>query len=139
MISKRAAAPYPPSNTAPAPTLLVVDRDVDVANQLASRLRGTGIRILRASTGMQGYWLAISKAPQAIVTDLGMSNGGGADMLECLKDSAETESIPVVVHTAQAYPGMQRHLERLGASAIVTKTPQLDNLMGILGQLLAAA
>jgi CheY-like chemotaxis protein len=42
-------------------------------------------------------------------------------MLECLKDSPETQDIPVIVHTAQKYPGMQRHLERLGASEVVDK------------------
>ncbi len=111
------ATPVPPSHY----TVLVVDQDPEAADRVIAALRGAGVRVLRATTGMQGYLLAISKDPDAIVTELGMANGGGADMLECLKDSPETQDIPVIVHTAQNYPGMRLHLERLGACAVIDK------------------
>ncbi|MBC8354275.1 MAG: response regulator [Planctomycetes bacterium] len=103
-------------------TVLVVDKDGAVADQVTNGLEGAGVRVLRASTGMQGYWLAISKDPDLIVTELGMPNGVGADMLECLKDAPQTQDIPVIVHTAQDYPGMRHHLEQLGAVAVVDKS-----------------
>lgn len=110
-------------------TVLVVDQDPGAADQITKALRGAGVRVLRAATGMQGYLLAISKDPDAIVTELGTANGGGADMLECLKESRQTRNIPVIVHTAQNYPGMRRHLERLGASAVIDKA---EHRMGYL-------
>lgn len=119
-------------------TVLVVDQDRTASDQVTTRLLRAGVRVLRASTGMQGYWLAISKEPDAIVTELGVANGGGADMLECLKDTPQTQHIPVIVHTAQNYPGMRRHLERLGASAVVDKAGQPDgDLLGVVKRLLA--
>ncbi len=114
------ATPVPPCHY----SVLVVDQDSAAADRVIQALKDAGVRVLRASTGMQGYLLAISKAPDAIVTELGMANGGGADMLECLKDSPETQDIPVIVHTAQNYPGMRLHLERLGASAVIDKSEQ---------------
>lgn len=119
-------------------TVLVVDQDPAAADQVTKGLQTAGVRVLRAATGMQGYLLAISKEPDAIVTELGLANGGGADMLECLKDTPQTQNIPVIVHTAQNYPGMRRHLERLGASAIVDKTEQpVGDLLGVVQRLLA--
>lgn len=89
---------------------------------------------------MQGYWLAISKVPDVIVTELGMANGGGADMLECLKDSPQTRDIPVIVYTSQNYPGMLHHLGRLGASAVIGKAEQRTaNLLQLVEGLLATA
>ncbi|MDA1049999.1 MAG: response regulator [Planctomycetota bacterium] len=102
-------------------TVLVVDQDPATGDQVTKELEGAGVRVLRASTGMQGYWLAISKDPDVIVTELGMPNGGRADLVECLKDAPQTRNIPIIVHTAQNYPGMLYHLERLGAVAVVNK------------------
>ena len=127
--------PIPPRHY----TVLVVGQDPIDADQISKALKAAGVRVLRASTGMQGYWTAISKAPDAIVTELGLANGGGADMLECLKDTAQTQDIPVIVHTAQNYPGMRQHLERLGASAVVDKTKhRAPHLLAIVERLLAA-
>ena len=119
-------------------TVLVVDQDPAAADQVTKGLQRAGVRVLRASTGMQGYWLAISKEPDAIVTELGVANGGGADMLECLKDTPQTQNIPVIVHTAQNYPGMHRHLERLGAAAVVNKAERpVGDLLGVVERVLA--
>ncbi|MEO8499213.1 MAG: hypothetical protein ABI614_29460, partial [Planctomycetota bacterium] len=62
-------------------TVLVVDHDPAAAEQVTKELQSAGVRVLRAATGMQGYLLAISKEPDAIVTELGSANGGGADLL----------------------------------------------------------
>ncbi len=67
--------------------VLVVDQDAKAIDQVSKQPEGAGVRVLQANTGMQGYWLAISKDPDAIITELGLPNGGGADMLECLKDN----------------------------------------------------
>jgi CheY-like chemotaxis protein len=118
--------------------VLVVDQDPAASEQVTKRLQRAGVRVLRASTGMQGYLLAISKAPDAVVTELGVPNGGGADMLECLKDTPETQHIPVIVHTAQNYPGMRNHLKRLGASAVVDKADhRAGDLLELVERLLA--
>ena len=121
-------------------TVLVVDQDPNAGDQVSKALKAPGVRILRAATGMQGYWLAISKEPDAIVTELGMANGGGADMLECLKDSPQTRDIPVIVHTSQNYPGMRHHLERLGASVVIEKADHRSaNLLHLIEGLLTSA
>ncbi|MCA9120564.1 MAG: response regulator [Planctomycetaceae bacterium] len=128
--------PLPPRHF----TVLVVDHDPTSADQISQALKAPGVRILRAATGMQGYWLAISKTPDAIITELGMANGGGADMLECLKDSPETRGIPVIVNTSQNYPGMRHHLERLGAAAVIDKAEQrVADLLQLVETLLASA
>ena len=119
--------------------VLVVDQDTEATDQVSRDLEGAGVRVLRANTGMQGYWLAISKDPDAIITELGMPNGGGADMLECLKDNPLTQDIPVIVRTSQSYPSMAAHLQRLGAVTVVDKAEdRVAHVIEILQDLLQA-
>lgn len=120
-------------------TVLVVDRDIEATDQVSKDLEGAGVRTLRANNAMQGYWLAISKDPQAIITDLCMPHGGGVDMLEALKDNPRTRDIPVVVRTDQSYPGMTVQLQRLGVAAVITKTEdRVGEVLDLVQELLAS-
>ncbi len=131
----------PPANVFPTGgrSLLVVDRDESISQSISKAFAGANVRVVHASTGMQGYWLAISERPDLIVTELGMPNGSGGEMLQCLKSDAHTKDIPVVVLTGQTYPGMRAHLERVGASAVLAKPLQADQLVHLVRQLLADA
>lgn len=78
---------------------------------------------------MQGLWLAANEKPDAIVLDLGMPMGSGEEILGCLKRNSQTADIPVIVLTGQQDPGLQRHLERLGADRFLTKPTSAEKLL----------
>jgi CheY-like chemotaxis protein len=118
------------------PSLLVVDRDESVGEKISAVFSDSSVRIVQARTGMQGYWLALNERPSLIVTDLGMPNGSGGEVLQCLKSDAHTKDIPIVVLTGQSYPGMHQHLERVGAAAVLDKPLQATQLIETVSQLL---
>ena len=118
-------------------TILVIDADPLIGDNLAQHFGTTDVQVLVAQTGTQGYWLALSQQPKAVVTDLSMRNESGLQMLECLKDNSHTEQIPIVVLTGQEYPGMHQHLEGLGAAAVLRKPQPADHLGSIIQQVMA--
>ena len=100
-------------------TILVIEKNSLLSEELTRHFGEALIHVLATQNGTQGYWLALSEQPDAVVTELSMTNTGGGRMLECLKDNSHTEQIPVVVVADQDYPGMQYHLESLGAAAVL--------------------
>lgn len=118
-------------------TILVVDKDPLLPRELARHFGKADIHVLAAQNGTQGYWLALSKQPDAVVTELSMTIAGGGRMLECLKDNSHTEQIPVVVLADQDYPGMQHHLASLGAAAVLPKPQAVGHVVSVIEQLLA--
>lgn len=119
-------------------TILVIDSDPLLPEELARHPSEADFQVLAAQNGMQGYWLALSEQPVAVVTELSMTNAGGVPMLECLKDNSHTEQIPVVVLADQDYPGMQHHLAGLGAAAVLPKPHAVAQVVSAIEQVLAS-
>ncbi len=96
--------------------ILCINQNPEVADAIEDGLSDLPVDVLRARDGMQGYWLAISRSPALIVTDLQMTNGEGGEIIESLKKNPQTCDIPVIVSTSHDYPGLRRHAERMGAT-----------------------
>ena len=112
-----------------APTVLCVDDDPNISEAIGRRLLRLGIRVLRAYDGMQGCWLAVTEKPDVIVLDVAMPNGNGVEILECLKRNEQTATIPVVVLTGKAEPGLCRRMQKLGAVQYLSKPIPFDELL----------
>jgi CheY-like chemotaxis protein len=120
-----------PERAAPCrtPTVLCIDDDPQVAEVIQDRLDAYEVRLLRAFFGTHGIWMAATQKPDVIITDLRMPQGDGATVIECLKRNAQTAAIPIIVLTALHEPGLQRHLERIGASSYLTKPIHFNDLL----------
>lgn len=127
----------------PAPKVLVVDDDPQVTEALCIRLQASGFDTLRASNGMQGFWLTVKDGPDAIITDYTMPEGSGERFLARLKESAATKNIPVIVLTGRNFNGGTDHglrrdlVVRMGAVALFTKPCEFQDLLTELGRHLA--
>lgn len=115
------------------PTVLVVDDDPDVSKAIKIRLRPYGVEVLRAFSGMQGYWTALKERPDAVVIDFKMPEGYGNYLLGKLRTHTLTKSIPVIVLTGQRIGkdkdfALERELISLGASAFLTKPLDFESL-----------
>ena len=121
-----------PERAAPCrtPTVLCIDDDPQVSEVIQDRLEAYEVRLLRAFFGTQGIWMAVRQKPDVIITDLRMPKGDGTTVIECLKRNAQTAAIPIIVLTALHEPGLQRHLERIGASSYLTKPIHFNDLLG---------
>jgi CheY-like chemotaxis protein len=111
------------------PTILCIDDDPHVSEVIQDRLEAYEAKLLRAFFGAQGIWMAVTEKPDVIITDLRMPQGDGATVIECLKRNRQTAAIPVIVLTALHEPGLQRELERIGASTYLAKPIHFNDLL----------
>lgn len=119
-------------------TILVIEKDTLLTEELTRHFGEAEIQVKAAQNGTQGYWLALSEQPDAVVTELSMTNSRGGRMLECLKDNSHTEQIPVVVVADQDYPGMQSHLTGLGAAAVLPMPQAIGQVASAVEQVLSS-
>jgi CheY-like chemotaxis protein len=127
---KAVEAPLP-AQAAPAPSaatrVLLVDDDPLVLSFVASDLERYGLKVIKASNGAQGFWLALKEQPAAVITDYDMQQGNGHYLLCRLKSTPATQHIPVVVYTGRPLTvgqqaALQRDLRGRGeAAAFLTK------------------
>ena len=112
------------------PTVLCIDDDPHVSEVIQDLLAAYEVKLLRAFFGTQGIWMAVRHKPDVILTDLRMPQGDGVTVIECLKQNVQTAAIPIIVLTALHEPGLQRQLERIGASSYLTKPIHFNDLLG---------
>jgi DNA-binding response OmpR family regulator len=116
------------SHRADWPTLLTIDDDQQIAESLAARLSAYEIHLLHAGHGMHGFWLAMTKRPDLIVTDVRMPQGAGDYIVQCLRNNSETRNIPVIVLTGLRDPQLEAQMRRLGVNDYFTKPVPFDQL-----------
>lgn len=108
--------------------ILCVDDDDDLTRIIKARLLRFRVEVSRAANGKDGLKLAHSHRPDAIITDLGMSNGDGEYLLGRLKKRPSTASIPVIVISGVDDPERKSSVYKLGASAILHKPLDFETL-----------
>jgi two-component system KDP operon response regulator KdpE len=83
----------------PAPlTILVIDDEPQIHRFLGPALEASGYAPLRADTGREGLRLAASRAPAAILLDLGLPDMDGKELLARLRGFS---AVPVIVVSAR--------------------------------------
>ena len=106
-------------------TVLVVDDDPKAVELVAVRLAAIGASVLRAHGGQEAIELARSELPGLIVLDLMMPSVNGFDVVEALRERAETARIPVIVVTAKRVTE-QDHQRLGGAVTAIMEKGQFD-------------
>lgn len=88
------------TNPNKAQKILIIDDDATDRYVVKQLLAKTSLQILEATNGQEGLVLADREQPNAILLDLKMPEMSGFDVLERLKSSASTQSIPVILHSS---------------------------------------
>jgi len=78
-------------------TVLVIDRDPEVADLIEAYLVKRGYDVVKAHTADEALAVALKIRPRAITLDVILDEGDGFDLLHRLKEHDETKDIPVVV------------------------------------------
>ena len=102
-------------------TVLVVDDDPKAVELVAVRLAAIGASVLRAHGGQEAIELARTKLPGLIVLDLMMPSVNGFDVVEALRERAETARIPIIVVTAKRITEDDHHRLDGSVTAIMEK------------------
>ena len=82
-------------------TILIVDDEQDIIELIKYNLKNEGYSILTAQTGEQAIKIARQSRPDLIVLDLMLPGIDGLEVTKYLKNSGQTQDIPIVMLTAK--------------------------------------
>ncbi len=118
-----------------AGTVLVIDRDEEVADLVGTYLEQRGYDVVKAHTASQALAVAEAVKPALITLDVMLDAGDGFELLQHLKENPATSTIPVVVLSIVTDEG--RSL-RLGAADYLEKPIDKSRLMKLIDDLIGA-
>ena len=117
------------------PRILLVDDNPVALKSLALSLQKYHVEVIQASSGMQGFWLALRSQPDLVITDYNMEQGSGHYLLSRIKSNPSIKHIPVIIFTGEAVAERELHpierdLRGRGqAAAFITKAHSTTALM----------
>jgi len=108
-------------NTSQGKTILIVEDDEAVRENLALTLELHGFRVFAAADGNQGLEAAQREGPTLIISDISMPGLNGFQLLEKLQEDELLRSIPVIMLTARVEREDIRRGMELGAADFISK------------------
>ena len=120
--------------------ILVVEDDLATCQMLTETLQRAGLRVLVTANGRQALTLAKDESPDLILLDLKLPRMDGYTILQMLKSTPTTRSIPVVIMTGSVVLDEARRQEfiAMGASSFLPKPFDVKTLMAQVETLLKA-
>ncbi len=109
-------------------TILIIEDNCDILENLAEYLELVGFKTLQAHTGKQGVELFTKYIPDLIICDIMMSEMNGYEVLKLLMDHVETNEIPFIFSTSTVEKKDIEEALIIGADNLITKPYQLEDL-----------
>jgi PAS domain S-box-containing protein len=112
-------------------SVLIVEDDEPTRKLLSVGLRNHGFEPIEAADGEAGLDIASRQFPDLILLDLNLPGAHGLEVLQLLKHTPATASIPVIVVTgdAELRLGARARVLALGAADFVTKPFEMKTLI----------
>jgi CheY-like chemotaxis protein len=96
------------------------DSDIRTVAGMALEMVG-GLNILACESGAQALEMVAGFAPQLVLLDVMMPGMNGPEVLQALRQRADTAAIPVIFLTAKVQEGEIAKLRALGALDVIAK------------------
>lgn len=109
--------------------ILIIEDDPQTRENLATILEMEGFQTLTAEDGRAGLRLAREALPDLVLCDVMMPEMDGYAVLEALRASPETVSLPFIFLTAKGDRRDQRAGMNLGADDYLSKPATADELL----------
>lgn len=110
-------------------TILVVEDEIDLRENIVEILSTNGYDVIQAEDGQDGLQQLRESAPELVICDLMMPNMNGYDMLTAMRKIPGMDTIPFIFLTAIAERSSFRQGMELGADDYVTKPFTYSELM----------
>lgn len=117
-------------------TILVIDDETALRENLCELLRFEDFRTLQAGGGAAGLEYARAHQPDLIICDIMMPDLDGFAVLEALREGADTSHIPVILLTAKTEKSAVQQGVALGANAFVKKPFTGEEILGAIRDVL---
>lgn len=105
--------------------ILVVDDDASHRTLLCDALQEMGYRTAEASNGREALEFLDGEMPDGVLLDLRMPVMSGWGLLDLLKKSPRTKSLPIIIISAY---GFEWEAELVGASGYISKPVDIQNV-----------
>ena len=119
--------------------ILLVDDYPDALEIWGLYLRSLGYDVVTAANGLDAVDLAHREHPDVIVLDLELPGITGFEAAVRLRESADTNSIPLIAATGYSHPRQLDHARDCGFDAIVVKPCDPATLAAEIERVLEAA
>src|SRR5713101_3964980 len=123
-----------PDSNPPRPVILIIDDNPDQLEILLSAFRDR-YKVLSALDGLDGYALACSEHPSAIILDIAMPLVDGWTVLRKIRANQTTKNIPVVILTALEPDAVRPEARSLGVSTVLRKPTPTKELEAVIRQI----
>jgi two-component system, OmpR family, KDP operon response regulator KdpE len=110
--------PASPTDTAPAPLILIIDDEEQIRRLLRITLEASNYRVCEAANGKDGITQAAMMRPELVLLDMGLPDVEGADVLRSLRGWS---AVPVIVLSVRNGEQVQAMMLDAGADDYVTK------------------
>lgn len=110
-------------------TILVVDDDKQIRDLLSDTLQYAGYTVVAAADGLTGIQLAEKYTPDLIVSDVHMPHLDGFQMLDTIRTTPKTRTIPVIFLTAENNAPSMRKGMLAGAEDYLAKPVSPHDLL----------
>lgn len=122
-----------PSERSPAPLrVLLVDDSLDTIQVLGWLLTAKGLHVREVASVPQALDAAHAELPDVIITDIGMPELDGYDLLRLLRADQRLHGIPVVAATGYVGSREQEQMAEAGFAASLSKPFDLAELLATL-------
>ena len=115
--------------------LLVVDDDQATAEALRMLLSLEGAEVKSATSGAEALALTQSQEFDLVITDLGMAEMDGYELLVQLKAAPRTANVPVIALTGFGREKDAVQAEKAGFSAHIAKPVSIERLLGLINRM----
>jgi signal transduction histidine kinase len=122
----------PPPDEAPAPPalrVLLVDDSLDTIQVLGWLLTAKGLQVREVVSVQQAMEAAQAETPDVIITDIGMPDQDGYDLLRLIRADERLSAIPVVAATGYVGSREQEQMAEAGFTASLSKPFDLKELL----------
>ena len=118
--------------------VLVVEDNTDCRELFAMLIRHLGFQVVEADDGDIGVQKAWSEKPDLIFMDVGLPSMSGIKATACLRASAVTKNIPIIICTAWTAEKHREAAVQFGAQTVISKPVSMERLQTILLRYLPA-
>lgn len=130
-----AEAPAPRGESPHVPLqlrILLVDDSLDTIQVLSWLLTSRGLRVREAASVAEALDAARAEPPDVIITDIGMPEQDGYDLLRLIRAEERLRHLPVIAATGYVGSLEQEQMSRAGFSATLSKPFDLSELLSTL-------
>jgi len=110
-------------------SILVVEDEFDIRENLHELLESEGFIVLTAADGVEGFKLAKNNLPDLIISDVRMPKMDGIQLLNELQSDPETSAIPLIFLSAKVEMTDIRQGMLNGADDYITKPFKADEVL----------